>query len=222
MIRIDFDSWLSHHLARFTDAAGWLEKFKEGSSTKPSREAVVNAWYGILKDVELRHAKEATDLLAAGKEEFSGRSYDDHPKTVRAIAFKVAGIQKSKRKQQRTIDGEFVVDCPVCLDSGFVWIYHPSLLKFFRDNFSEELPPTDANGTVVWNWYWLDFRFRFAKDQGEIKAERGVAKCQCASGQGKSVQCVTFDPEQHVPYGKGDPREALTKLETLLAKRGGF
>jgi hypothetical protein len=33
---------------------------------------------------------------------------------------------------------------------------------------------------------------------------------------------IAYDSEQHVLFRDGDPREAMNRLETLLAKRGGF
>lgn len=224
MLPSEFDQWFTYHMAQFTGAVAWLAKFPEVSRSPgdPSQKDVTNAWRNTLRDVELRHAKEATTLLSEGKETFPERGYDCHARTVRAVALKIAGVQKAKRRHQRMIDGNELVDCPLCNDTGFVRIYHPSLLKFFRNTFSPDDPPRrEGDNAEVWMHYWLDFRYKLAVKNHEIKCESGVARCTCASGQVKTCG-IAYDSEQHVLFRDGDPREAMNRLETLLAKRGGF
>lgn len=224
MLKPEFNSWLTHHMSRFPSVFDWLSKLPQESSVpgQPTQATTNDAWWMILRDVEFKHAKEASDLLANGKEELPDRRYESHPRTVRTIAFKLAGVQKARRKQQKMIAGEAVVDCPLCNDTGFVRIYHPSLLKFFRNTFSPDDPPRrEGDNAEVWMHYWLDFRYKLAVKNHEIKCESGVARCTCASGQVKTCG-IAYDSEQHVLFRDGDPREAMNRLETLLAKRGGF
>lgn len=215
MIAIDFKDWHTYHCSLFPAVDGWLTKFPETQRREgePTQQAVLGAWARVLADVDLKLAKQASDLLAKGQEEFLDRTYDCHPRTVRMIALKLAG----SRKKQMAIEGEEVYDCGACRDSGIVEVWVPKLLEWAVDAFDpdDEPPP----GTVL-SWQ----RDPRLQDRPKGIPYSCVIACNCARGQSKkkAMRGYVFNPERHVQYDPWKFWEAMDKTRELLAARGGF
>jgi len=224
MTKPEFDEWLAFHFSRFTGAASWLGKFPAKSRFvgDPTQMSTMEAWYGIVRACELKFAKEATQLLAIGQEEFSERGFDCHPRCVRAIAMKMGGVATAEaRREIKFVGNEPVYDCGTCRDSGFVLLWHPSALKFFKKEFTEQPPRRLEKGVLIedWNLWYFDERWRELGKRGR-GYERCVARCTCHRGTNPSA--LPYDENKHVLFGDGDPRTAMESFALTPAGGSGL
>lgn len=222
MNKPDFDEWLGFHFSRFTGCASWLGKYPANPrfNGDPTQKSIIDGWRDILKSIELKHAKEATQLLATGVEEFSERGFDCHPRCVRAIAAKLSGAARADaRREIKFVGGEPVYDCGTCRDSGFVLLWHPSALKFFKKQFTEQPPQRLEKGILIEDWtlWYFDERWRELGKRGR-GYERCVARCTCYRGMNPSA--LPYDENKHVLFGDGDPRTAMESF--ALTPAGGY
>lgn len=221
MIMIDFRSWYAHHTSLFPAVDGWLTKFpdtvrREG---EPTQQAVLGAWARILSDVDLKFAKQASDLLAKGQEEFHDRSFDCHPRTVRTIAMKLAGTQRrAQAAQQRSLDGEELFDCGFCRDTGIVEVYVPKFLEWAVEALAD-VPDPGPGQRLSWQRHPL-----VLKDRPTGLPFSCAIACTCSRGgpKQKGLRGYVFNAERHIPYDPFKFWEALEKMRGLVATRGGF
>ncbi|HEV3343079.1 MAG TPA: hypothetical protein VG125_22080 [Pirellulales bacterium] len=132
----EFQEWFDHHAARFPGVSHWIAKFpdtKGANELQPTKSAILDAWCGVLRDVELLDANRATDLLASGDEEFRERGgFDNHPREVRRVARVLSGDRTRQAHARRYVDGEPAYKCLPCQDTGLRQIIHPSTLDKAR------------------------------------------------------------------------------------------
>lgn len=201
MTNLDFDDWLAFHFSRFTGCASWLAKFPISPRFvgDPTQRSVIDGWREAMRLVELKHAKTASQLLAVGEEQFPDKGYDCHPSTVRRIAMRHAGVEKQDRKQ-RMVAGEPVYNCGLCRDGGLVVIWHPTALKFFKEEF-EPNPPAE------WMFWYTDPRWRDLRRHGQVY-ESCVVLCTCDMGMAKKIKATRYDENKHVLFDS-NPQSAL-------------
>lgn len=211
----EFNDWLKYHFSRFTGAASWLAKFPAISleSGAPTQKSVIDGWRDTLRTSNYEHSKTASHRLAAGEESFLDRGYDCHPMTVRAIAAKLSGQQKSIQKPRwKIVDDEEVFSCGACRDTGIVVLWHPSALRFFKREFADS-PPED------WTKWFCDPRWRERRRSGQVY-ESCVVLCNCDRGMLKRSNMPRYDDSRHVLFGSGDPRKAIDDF--ALTPSGGY
>lgn len=221
MMRAEFDTWLEYHFARFPADYESLTKFPEVSAkpAQPTQSRVLDAWYSALKEVDLRLAKEATDLLAKGSEE-PAKKFGETARRVAQVAFKIYGTRQAVAKS-KIVDGQEVFTCKVgCRDSGLLTIWHPKALMFFLEFFTPAEPPRREDGVIDWQCWFADVRWRQARREGVY--ESAAVKCSCPAGVRKSLEAPVYDPQKHVLYDHGDVKKAITRTEAILSARGGF
>lgn len=216
MNKPDFDEWLGFHFSRFTGCASWLQKFPSSPRFEgdPTQKSVVDGWREVLSRVELKHCKTATQLLAIGEEDFPERGFDCHARTVRAIAAKLGGDERSQQKPKWRLgpDGEELFDCGICRDTGFVILWHDAALRFFRKEFSEQPPE-------AWHDWKSDERWKGYRKRGRVY-ETCTAICTCQIGMQKRSSIQRYDDSRHVLFGDGDPRKAMDDFHETPA--GGY
>lgn len=220
MIALDFKDWHAYHQSLFPSVTGWMSKLPQvtGPNGEPSQQAITAAWARILSDVDLKFAKQASDLLAKGQEEFHDRSFDCHPRTVRTIAMKLAGTQRrAQAAQQRSLDGEELFDCGFCRDTGIVEVYVPKFLEWAVDAFAD-VPPPPAGQRLSWQ------RHPLLKERPTGLPFSCAIACTCSRGgpKQKGLRGYVFNAERHIPYDPFKFWESLEKMRGLLATRGGF
>lgn len=219
MIAIDFKDWHAYHQSLFPSVTVWMGKMPEvtGPNGEPSQQAITAAWARILSDVDLKFAKQASDMLAKGQKEFFDRSFDCHPRTVRHIALELAGAKRRSDKAQKTIDGEEIYDCGYCRDTGIVEVYVPKFLEWACDAFQ---PGESARPGERLAWQ-RDPRLK--ERPAGIPFSCSIA-CTCARGgpKQKGMRGYVFVPERHIVYDPFAFWPALERMRELLAARGGF
>ena len=176
----EFSDWFSFHSVRFTGVGSWLAKFpdeKPRSEAEPiTKRAILKAWRGILADVSLDAATQASEALANGDESFSERGFDCHPRDVRRVAIGIRRSSGGSDRTQRYIGGERTYACPECLDTGAIVVALAKSLRAARDG---DLFHKDHNPT------------------GETPLYSGTAACSCEAGQQfAGWGCARFDEER--------------------------
>lgn len=110
MTENDFETWLAYHRAAFPSLGDWLRKHPE----------TLRFWELPFADVDLAHAKAATDEMASGDLD-EPRGYSQH---ARVIAKRARQIGYGRR-QSTVIDGEKTYSCQRCLDEGYFAVVDP-------------------------------------------------------------------------------------------------
>lgn len=118
-----FQQWLAHHSAKYSGLTKWI-------GLLPAREKTLQAWYYAMRDVDLDHAKQASDRIFAGVEP-EPHGWDRHPSTIRAIALRLADEARDEWRPA-VVDGEQVYRCAVCLDQGYVSVWSPPAMDAAR------------------------------------------------------------------------------------------
>lgn len=128
MTKDEFRDWFRYHCARFTGIRSWLAKVTTGVDA-PSEAEILRGWYGVLRNVELVAAKNASDLMLGGEVE-EPRGFDRHPAAIRrAAGLSQAGSGGSRNRTRYDSDGNQTYSCLVCFDSGHVICWHPTSMK---------------------------------------------------------------------------------------------
>lgn len=220
MTNPEFAEWIDHHFSRFTGCTGWLSKFPTNSRHlgDPTQKSIIDGWREVLRPTALVHAKAASSRLASGEESFPDKGYDCHPSSVRRIALRLGGAEKNDQKRGfkfKVFDDEEVYDCKAgCKDTGFLTLWHPSALKFFKTHFVDAPP-------AHWPAWWRDPRAQQESRRGHLY-EACVVLCTCELGMTKKSSAQRYDERRHIPYGNGDPRSAIEKFKLTPAGGSGL
>lgn len=131
MIPSEFERWFNALCARFPDTAAWYAKLPETSTEvgTPTREAVIQAWCDVLRDVDLRDGLTAIERVFAGDED-EPKTPQSWPKVIRRLAFEIR--RKRPKAKRRVIDGQETYECPICEDTGSVAVYTKATIERFR------------------------------------------------------------------------------------------
>lgn len=106
----EFANWLAKHKAAFGGLAEWIKTHVES----------LEAWKDCLSDVPYDAACDATRRLNRGEED-PPRAFGDHARAVRRMALDLRHeATERQRRERQYIDGESVVACADCLDTGWV------------------------------------------------------------------------------------------------------
>lgn len=202
----EFNTWLRHHLANFTNVASWLGKFPDlesaASENRPTQRAIQQGWFRVLRDVELTDAMAATDAMKNGDEE-QPRSFDDFPKYVRKITQRRRKPDRSTQPwQRRTADGEETFACLDCRDVGAVTIWHPrAVIQRVLDG-------------ELWE---------------AIRTATAAIRCTCrAANKYRWMGDYRYDREKHLRHEPGmslrdpDTRQAIEEFCDRLRLAGGM
>lgn len=117
MTPAEFRSWTEYHGSAFPDwAAQAVEAMRANGGTR-------DAWYGQMVGITLEAARQATDDMLAGRirRPFAA---DEHIPAIRARASAIVTATMPLRDTR-----ENTFRCPVCQDTGFVTVMHPSTVK---------------------------------------------------------------------------------------------
>lgn len=88
----------------------------------------------------------------------------------------------------RYMDREPVYTCGSCRDTGLAEIWHPAVIRFFREVFSESPPES-------WGLWDRDPRWKAWKGP---KYRSHVAACNCAKGRvDRKTKLVEYNPDKH-------------------------
>ncbi len=131
MTQREFQEWLKYHRSGFTGLNNWLARLPEPGYERegePSRQDVLKRWFFALKDVVLGDAVDATDAMFNGNLP-EPKGWDRHPAAIRLHALR--NRDKRSYRPQR-VDGEETFDCPLCLDGGWVSVWHPKSMAAAR------------------------------------------------------------------------------------------
>ena len=177
----EFERWFGFHASRFTSIGAWLANLAKGVKHRGavSVDDVLAAWRDTLSDVALEDAMRATRSLAAGDEEFPEKGCDCHPTTVRRLARRSSLERVERRNAGRFHDGEPTYLCAECRDSGWVTVWHPSLVAFVRAN---------GAGVIGQKPFWTDTpALREAMRSGQVYLS-AVASCSCDAARRRKHQ----------------------------------
>jgi hypothetical protein len=124
--------WIAHHSRLFPSWGEWyVHQDAEGLA------AMLAAWTKAFRNVELRDAKEASELMVAGQTERAYRP-EDHVGSI-ITAARVIHSERCESQRPRWIGGEPTYACPLCHDGGTVQIWHGKTLQAARRG-DERLP----------------------------------------------------------------------------------
>ncbi len=114
----EFGEWLTHHKAAYPGLARWLAQ----------HDGQMVVWAKILAKTDLAAAKRATDDLVAS--DAQPRGYGEHPRHIKRLAY-----DQAPQRDTRYIDGQQVVSCVRCQDSGLLSVISPgSLSAIWQDD----------------------------------------------------------------------------------------
>ena len=118
----EFDRWLEYHTKAYPGLQAWLTK---NSGQLPF-------WEKVLKRFGYSHCTEATDRLIVSDDQ--PRGYTDHARAIARIArdVQLSSTGSLRRKDRSVIDGHDVFKCPLCQDTGFVYVVSPSTIREYR------------------------------------------------------------------------------------------
>jgi hypothetical protein len=207
----EFREWYAAHRSAFASIDSWIASMPKksellavgGESFQPvTQESLAKAWFDVLADMDLAGCLAATKMLHRGDEP-QPKAFDLHPQTVRGIAKRLAREKQDDKSVFRfgpriRANGEETVNCRECLDSGYVFIFHPDAMRLIRDGKTYGDPGTRYTA---------------------------LALCSCDCGQRRKKQRVAermdeFDPARHVRIecGRSHPSaEDIQRLHDFIA-----
>lgn len=133
MTESEFKTWFANHRACFPAIDSWLGKIdavaaKRSENPLTSRD-VLRSWLKALDDIAFADAKEASTKMLKGEAE--AKSFDDHPKIIRKLAYAARGEKRQAPRTAHWIDGERTL-CAKCGDSGGLTVVHAKTLAAIR------------------------------------------------------------------------------------------
>jgi len=128
MNRAEFDEWFRDHTACFRSLSDWFAKLGAQRATE-----TVDAWFRVLRRLDLEDAKRATELLFDGTET-EPKSRDKIPAAVAAISRRLASRRRQDEDRERWRSaGDETVACLACNDSGSRLCWHPATMQAAAD-----------------------------------------------------------------------------------------
>jgi hypothetical protein len=203
----DFERWLDAHLGAFPETAAWCAKHK----------GVVKAWRGALKHVDLEDAMQATEAMVAGELK---RPYlpDDTAGAIRQHATATKRARELRTRQRHYVDGQETVACPLCLDSGWVLVWHSQTVQAARKGFLRPHRVTigelseDGGGRNPNRYEWGDHVLTTA------------VRCTCDRGSWHDGELPRYDARRHIRVTQFPPEgshvlAAVAERKTRPASR---
>lgn len=160
----EFRTWLRHHVTTFTGVGSWLASFPTTEGAQPTQAQVRATWFRVLEQTALDDAKDATDALFRGDEQFPHPGFDCHPATVRRLARGFARF-RTPPEQAPSYGREETFRCLQCRDQGLVLVLHPEVVRAARDDAARWLAVGSTYSAVVcctcqraerWSSKWRD------------------------------------------------------------------
>jgi hypothetical protein len=119
MTRTEFEEWIEYHCQAFPT---FREDFSSGTRN-------ISQWYGTLRRVSLKCAKQATMEMLGDPPKF----LNDHPSVVKKWAKAHNGIEGEQRPKPKVIDGQVTFTCDKCQDTGHISVFLPESMRAMRD-----------------------------------------------------------------------------------------
>ena len=119
MTKDEFKLWLTYHADTFAGLREWFGKATDQQATQ-------DAWFRVIGEAELDHAKQATDKLFAdpGRKVFG---FNDHPAAIAQLAREIRweGMLRSQDEYHSTDR----YACHRCRDAGIRTVWHPKTMR---------------------------------------------------------------------------------------------
>lgn len=195
----EFNEWLRYHCAAFTGILPWFKKQPDIQETK-------GHWERTLIGIDLKEAKEATDIMMRDENEIP-EGYSLHPSRIRRICRSGRQRDNSNGDGQQYIHGQRVYDCPLCLDKGFVSVWHYDTIEQLKSGRPIEWP-RDNHGRIA--------RSQIPSDELPVARNSMGILCNCRKGVarketgGRWRRTPVYDKDKfYLHDGSGDLSEVI-------------
>lgn len=210
MTKFEFKEWLEYHQDTFPSVRKWW-----ATEVKNVAETM-RQWYRPLEHVDLQDAKQATDRLIDGREEWDRyRKLDDLPIVIREIAGRVRAGRVAPVKKNYD-PGPVSFREVAEATSELVKRYEQGLQEGRgKREMLESLIPVDpareARYRCLWcrdtglAEVWTNRSIHECMHGQEVKKRSGVMRCTCDQGSKRpGEQLALFDPDLFALFEGGD------------------
>ena len=198
--------WLPHHLSAFPSIHAWIKKFpaiaEVGKPAQPTQQGIARAWRAALASTLVGDAIMASDAIVSG-DEAGPEMFDDTPRTIRAIARRLARNRAFAAPRQDDIR-EPTYRCPHCLDGGQVHILQPVVVRVLFAKFRSELPEDWRE----WCWQGMEVLDMLRTRGVHKRVFECDVKCICDRAKKWDDQ-PAFDPEHDCKYVEMYPESVV-------------